>query len=48
MFNHLYILLKLYSERLWNYNYLSENPNILWTYKWLSSNPNITWQIIQK
>jgi hypothetical protein len=54
IFNNLWKLLKEYSDKKWNFLYLSENPNITfdiiknnlnikWDYTWLSCNPNITW-----
>lgn len=59
MANHLVTLLKLYPDKLWNWQRLSCNLNItwefvqahldwLWDWKWLSKNPNITWEIIHK
>ena len=49
--------IKLTPQKEWNYDYLSENPNITWdivlanpdkawNYACLSMNPNITWDIV--
>ena len=58
MFNHLYILLELYPNAEWDYEFLSRNPNITWDivkanldkkwdYEFLSENSNITWDIVK-
>lgn len=57
--NHLYILIKLYPDKPWNWYSISQNPNITWEiiqqnpdkpWNWssISINPNITWKIIQQ
>ena len=57
--NQLLKLLQLFPDKPWDYDYLSENPNITWeiiqknpdkpwNYNYLSRNPNITWDIIQQ
>ena len=57
-FNPLWTLVQENPDVGWNYDRLSENPNITWdivqdnpTIKWnyyyLSQNPNITWDIVQ-
>ena len=56
--NHLMRLLKTFSDKNWNWFWVSENPNITWDYvqkhpniPWnysgLSRNKNITWDIVQ-
>ncbi len=56
--NDLILLLKTFPHKNWNYNYLSENPNITmkyvkenpdkdWSYKYLSLNPNITMEDVK-
>src|SRR3989344_4263446 len=55
--NSLYVLLKLFPDKPWDWERLSYNPNITWQivldnqdkpWDWLglSCNPNITWQIV--
>ena len=39
--NHLYILLNLFPDKPWNYEYLSLNPNI--TYDIVQKNPDKSW-----
>jgi hypothetical protein len=57
--NHLLILLELYPNENWNYNALSENPNITWdfikanldkpwNFEQLSRTQCITWEIVQQ
>ena len=58
MINDLLILLELYPNKNWNYEWLSLNTNIIWEivknnpnkpwdYYYLSLNPNITWEIVK-
>src|SRR4051812_43828561 len=55
--NHLTTLLKLFPDKSWNWNHMSDNPNITWqiiqdnpTRRWnwssISRNPSITWQTV--
>jgi len=56
--NHLTLLLLLNPDKRWDWNGISENPNITWeiikenpnkdwSWWYISRNPNITWEIIK-